>query len=69
MEDKDKLIECLVERIEEAENYRREAVVCAIAILKEVISNIDSEGRIPQHSYDYIKEKSNRLLQICKVGY
>ena len=69
VEDKDKLIECLVERIEETENYRREAVVCAIAILKEVVTNIDSKGRMPQHSYDYIKEKADRLLQICKVGY
>ena len=69
MEDKNKLIECLVERIETAENYRREAVVCAIAILKEVITNIDSEGKMPQYSYDYIKEKADRLLQICKVGY
>ena len=58
--------ECeMIAEFERVHDYKYGAISQALAILKEIVDNVDKKtGRIPHHCHDYIDEKMTSIKML-----
>ena len=56
----------LVCKLENTHSHRSSVVNAAIAILKEVIGNVDEDGYLPPYCRDYLTEKIDTIYGAIK---
>ena len=58
----------VIENLEQIHKYQDPTVMAGIAILKEILAEIDDDGRLPVRSMGYLQEKMEAVLMVVKKG-